>query len=277
MSGILFFNTRQLAEVTAFYQDILDMDVWLKQADCTVLKHGNLLLGFCQRLEAHTQGMITLFYEHRRQIDAVYQRLDTTIEPRVNERYRIYHFFAQDPEERVVECQCFLHSLPPYHTGQELLNGRRSIRTFTDAPVTNEAIRKLLEDCRMAPTSMNTQSYYFVVIRDRDLLEYLAGVRGMASAPIKAAPAAVAICADGERSKRADQDSAIAAYHFMLAAWDHGLGTCWIADMNREEIKHKLAIPTSHHIATITPLGVPSRVPKPGDRRPVDALLRTID
>jgi hypothetical protein len=29
--------------------------------------------------------------------------------PRENEKYHIYQFFAVDPEERILEFQCFLH------------------------------------------------------------------------------------------------------------------------------------------------------------------------
>ena len=36
-----------------------------------------------------------------------------------------------------------------------------------------------------------------------------------------------------------------------------GLGTCWIADMDRDEIKDMLDIPREHYIATVTPLGYP--------------------
>jgi len=83
----------------------------------------------------------------------------------------------------------------------------------------------------------------------------LASIRKTASEPIKKAPVAVAICSDNEQSNRYKQDADIAAYHFMLAARLYNLGTCWIADMDRESIKRKLDIPIDHYIATITPLG----------------------
>ncbi|MBN1211520.1 MAG: nitroreductase family protein, partial [candidate division Zixibacteria bacterium] len=58
-------------------------------------------------------------------------------------------------------------------------------------------------------------------------------------------------------SNRFIQDGCIAAYHFIMAAWFYGLGTCWIADMDRDEVKAKLNIPPEHYVATITPLGYP--------------------
>ncbi|NIQ07613.1 MAG: hypothetical protein GWO20_18420 [Candidatus Korarchaeota archaeon] len=33
-------------------------------------------------------------------------------EPKVNEKYQIYHFFAEDPEGRTIEFQHFLHEIP---------------------------------------------------------------------------------------------------------------------------------------------------------------------
>ena len=36
-----------------------------------------------------------------------------TSEPKKNEKYEIYQFFAQDPEGRVIEFQAFLHPIEP--------------------------------------------------------------------------------------------------------------------------------------------------------------------
>jgi len=90
-----------------------------------------------------------------------------------------------------------------------------------------------------------------VVIRDRNKVELLASLRGSSSSPIARAPLPVAICSDASKTLRLEQDGCIAAYHFILAAWTHGLGTCWIAAMDREEVKDVLGIPMRCLLKTI--------------------------
>ena len=85
---------------------------------------------------------------------------------------------------------------------------------------------------------------------------------------------AVAICSDPDKSRRHIQDGVIAAYHFMLAAWFYGLGTCWIAAMDRDDVKDKLGIPKHHYVATITPLGYPEFIPEPPPRKPAKEFVK---
>jgi hypothetical protein len=115
MPGIVFFRTRILRKLQEFYTSKVGMQIWLEQKDCTILRHGNLLLGFCQRETCETEGMITLFYDSKSAVDNMYNRLKNLAvgPPRVNEKYRIYQFFAKDPEGRVLEFQHFSHSVPP--------------------------------------------------------------------------------------------------------------------------------------------------------------------
>jgi nitroreductase len=161
--------------------------------------------------------------------------------------------------------------------GQQLILTRRSVRRFTDEPVSEETLWEVLDVCRYAPTSRNSQSYYLVVVRDRKMLEWLSGVRGMNSEPIGRAKAAVAIVADPAKSQRHVQDGCIAAYHFLLAAWLYGLGTCWIAAMDRDDVKEKLSIPRDHTIATVTPVGYPAESPPTPQRRTKEEIVRFFD
>lgn len=65
------------------------------------------------------------------------------------------------------------------------------------------------------------------------------------------------------------------AHQFLLAAWNYGLGTCWIAALDRDDVKIRLGIPNEHYMATITPLGHPSGdLPPAPPRKPVDDLIR---
>jgi nitroreductase/catechol 2,3-dioxygenase-like lactoylglutathione lyase family enzyme len=279
MAGYVALNTRNLQEMRTFYQARLGMMVWLEQVEGVILNHGNLLLGFYEREDAETQEPITVFYETVEDVDAVYQTLaDHALEePQLNEARGFYHFFARDPEGRLLEFRALLHPRHPYLAGEELLIGRRSIHVFEDEPVPDEVLWKLFEICRYAPSSMNRQPWSFIVIRSREKIEFLAGLRKENSAPIANAPMAVTICADPRITKRPEQDGCIAAYHFMLAAKLFGLGTCWIAAMDRDEVKDALGISRDLYVATITPLGYPAERPEAKSRKDVESMVRFID
>lgn len=110
MSGIFFLSTRRRDEIVEFYTTRLELNIWIEQEDCTILRQDNLILGFCQRETADTGGIITFWYGSDKEVDDEYAKLADVAEgpPEVNEKYRIYHFFFRDPEGRMLEAQRFL-------------------------------------------------------------------------------------------------------------------------------------------------------------------------
>jgi len=109
MSGIIFFKTKMLDKLEDFYSNEIGCTIWMKQADCTIFKHGNLLFGLCQRETADIDSMITFFYDTRDEVDQFYGKFKSIAasEPVDNKKYNIYQFFAKDPEGRNLEFQCF--------------------------------------------------------------------------------------------------------------------------------------------------------------------------
>jgi hypothetical protein len=116
MAGIIFLRTAEFGRVREFYLDRVGMTVWLEQPDIAILRHGNLLIGFHRQPVPDLDGLITIFYDTREEVDAIHRRLRdvATSEPGENPTYRIYHFFAQDPEGRKLEFQQFLHPVPGF-------------------------------------------------------------------------------------------------------------------------------------------------------------------
>jgi len=109
MSGLVFLSTQALEGIVGFYTSRLGMEVWLRQEDCVILRHGNLMLGFCQRAKADSCGIITFYFDSKDEVDARYDDLRDLADgtPRENPKYRIYHFFLRDPEGRQLEMQKF--------------------------------------------------------------------------------------------------------------------------------------------------------------------------
>ena len=92
MSGILFLNTPDLDGIRRFYQAKIGMLLWLDQGDCVILKHGNLMVGFCKGEEISLGGLITFFYETKEEVDEIYQKLEPEANgsPKINEKFKIY-------------------------------------------------------------------------------------------------------------------------------------------------------------------------------------------
>ena len=112
-SGIVFFSTTKLEEVTTFYIERVGCELWLDQGGCAILRYGNLLVGFCQSQEADLDTLVTFFYEKKEDVDALYDELKPIAisAPKENTKYRIYHFYARDPDGRSIEFQSFLHPI----------------------------------------------------------------------------------------------------------------------------------------------------------------------
>ena len=54
---------------------------------------------------------------------------------------------------------------------KDLVQRRRSIRRFTDQPLTPEEVQVILRAALMSPTSKSTRAWHFHVVDDRDMLE----------------------------------------------------------------------------------------------------------
>lgn len=114
MAGIVFLKTTNLEKIKAFYTDIIGVTVWIDQEDCVIFKHDNFLLGFCQREgDIGTGWLLTFFYRTMTEVDEIYAKIKefSVTEPQKNDKYKIYQFFAKDPEGRDLEFQAFLHKL----------------------------------------------------------------------------------------------------------------------------------------------------------------------
>jgi 8-oxo-dGTP pyrophosphatase MutT (NUDIX family) len=119
LGGLIFLKTNIRNTLVDFYAQRIGMSPWLEQPNISIMKHGNMILGFHQITKKSDMGhpdlhgMITFVYPSTEQVDEMYQKLLDIADgkPRYNDRYRIYQFFAYDPEGRNLEFQAFLHPL----------------------------------------------------------------------------------------------------------------------------------------------------------------------
>lgn len=61
-----------------------------------------------------------------------------------------------------------------YESLVELIKARRSVRAFTDQPVSDDVVTKVIEAARYAPSGANSQPWEFIVIRDQSTKDQIA-------------------------------------------------------------------------------------------------------
>jgi nitroreductase len=149
---------------------------------------------------------------------------------------------------------------------------RRSIRKYTEEPVSGDDIEALLTAAMHAPSAVNEQPWHFVIIQDRKTLEAIS--RLSPTAPmVKYAPLAIAVCADRNLEKFPGLwalDCSAATENILLAATARGLGAVWTAvypfDDRVNGIKKLLKMPDDVVPLCIIPVGRPAETPAPVNR-----------
>ncbi|MGN6782967.1 MAG: nitroreductase family protein [Marmoricola sp.] len=162
----------------------------------------------------------------------------------------------------------------------DAMRARRNVRQFTDEPVPEEALDRILEAGRRAPSAGNWQPWDFVLVTDRAQLVELAKVWQGAQHVARAA-AAISIVApepDNERKSALLQyDLGQATYAMMVAAADLGVGTGHAAAVDQDQARAVLGFPDGHFLAYLLSVGYPSDKPlaviERLDRRPFDEVV----
>ena len=152
---------------------------------------------------------------------------------------------------------------------------RTSIRAYTEAPVEQAKIEKMLKAAMAAPTAMNKQPWHFVVVTDKDQLKALSETSPY-SGMVAKAPLAIAVC--GDMLKAMDgggrdfwiQDASAATQNLLLAAHAMGLGAVWTGvypDLDRcKLIAEVLALPENIIPLNVVVIGYPAQNPTPKDK-----------
>ncbi len=110
----------------------------------------------------------------------------------------------------------------------EVLNTRRSVRSYTNEPVTKDEVETLLHAACMAPSARNLQPWRFVVVDSRELLDQIAARHPYAGFANRA-PLAVVVCGIPQEASGDFwvQDCAAATQNLLLAARALDLGAVW--------------------------------------------------
>jgi nitroreductase len=180
-----------------------------------------------------------------------------------------------------------------------VLGAQRACREFTDAPVPDEDVERILAAATRAPSAENRQPWSFVVVRDAAVRAAIAdltrrawdggaaayaaprldarlfeavdaGMRGgMASAPVL-----VVVAGDTAATPALDASIWPAVQNLLLAANALGYGAALttLTTVFEAELRARVGLPDQFRPMAVVPLGRPARALTPGRRRPVNAV-----
>ncbi len=149
---------------------------------------------------------------------------------------------------------------------------RRSVRKFTDEPISDEHLDLLLKAGLAAPSACNRRPIHIYVIRNRQTLDILShnniNARMLAHAPL-----CLAIVADKTLETYSDlriDDGSAVIENILIAANGLGLGGCWLGTL-RQQRWYKPIIEQLKLSENMVPIGLiaighPNETRVPGER-----------
>ncbi|MDF7801340.1 nitroreductase family protein [Pontiellaceae bacterium B1224] len=142
---------------------------------------------------------------------------------------------------------------------------RRSIRSWTDEPVSPEERNIILEAAMNAPSAADARPWHFVTMDDPAVIKQFCGMGG--TEMLAESTFMVLVCGDVSKEIYPGfwpQDCSCAAQNMQLAAHDIGIGCVWIAIHpleEREQVCRKvLDIPEAITPFALLAMGVPNEV-----------------
>ena len=137
---------------------------------------------------------------------------------------------------------------------------KRDTRVFTDQPIPEDVVRRILQAGRMAGSSKNSQPCRFIVIDDPAQKEAIAQC-GDFAAWIPSSPLLIALAVP-EEAPRNEFDAGRAAQNMMIAAWAEDVSSCPVSMHHVDRARDTLGLPENYRVSIVLALGYRARPPK---------------
>ncbi len=174
-------------------------------------------------------------------------------------------------------------------TAKECIMGRRSIRAYTEQPVSHEILSEIVETASYAPSWKHTQIVRYIAV-EGELKNKVAACTSayphngdiIASAPMVIAVTIIkgrsGFERDGSYSTHRGEgwqmfDAGAASEAFCLAAHEKGLGTVIMGIFDDDKVAALLNVPAEREVIALIPIGYPAEAPVAPRRKPVEELL----
>ncbi len=174
-------------------------------------------------------------------------------------------------------------------TAKECIKGRRSIRAFTQEPVSHELIADIVETASYAPSWKHTQIVRYIAAEGelKDKIAACTSAYARNGEIIAAAPMVIVVTAitgrsgferDGSFSTHRGKgwqmfDAGAASEAFCLAAYEKGLGSVIMGIFDDDKVAELLELPEGRDVIALIPVGYPAEAPNAPRRKPVEELV----
>jgi nitroreductase len=149
---------------------------------------------------------------------------------------------------------------------------KRDTREYTDDPISDEIMHRILTAGRMAGSAKNEQPVRYIVVREQAQKQALAEC-GQWTTPLAPAQAVIVVLLSQGSNPF---DGGRAAQNLMAAAWAHGIASCPVSVYPEEEVRKVLGHPSSHTASIALAMAYPRKDkpnPSRGRRIPLDELV----
>ena len=157
----------------------------------------------------------------------------------------------------------------------KIIYSRKSVRHFTNKPVSKDQLNQILKAGMSAPTAMNQQPWEFFVITDHKTLVALS--KGLTGTPmLDKISAAIIVCGNTDKKEKLNEadywmlDCSAASENILLAVEALGLGAVWTAvypdNSKISFVRKTLRIPANYTPLNCIPIGYPTGEDKPKEK-----------
>lgn len=150
---------------------------------------------------------------------------------------------------------------------------RASVREYSSTPIPMEALEKIIDTARRAPTARGEEPWEFILIENPQSLKQLAHITDHGRFLEKAVAAIVVV---SKETKYYLEDCCAATQNILLAATALGIGSCWIAGDKKqyaEEILKHCGVVKGYTLVSIVSLGYPKGPLLPHRKRPLSDVM----
>lgn len=159
----------------------------------------------------------------------------------------------------------------------EAIHRRRSIREFTDRPISRDLLHEIISAGIWAPSGLNNQPWRFVTVQDPEIRELMAQQTHY-SHIVRAANALIAVylAKDAMYDTVKDIQSAGACIqNILLAAEAVNLGAVWLGQIlkNKVEVNRILGLSDNFDLMAVIALGYPQHRNQKSRRKTIFELL----
>ena len=161
----------------------------------------------------------------------------------------------------------------------EAIKTKRAVRKFEDKPLPDDVVLAILNAGRRSQSSKNEQTWQFIAIRDKAVLQAVSETGQYAGHLSGAALAVALVIPDPLDRFQTLFDSGQAAAYMQLAAWELGVGSCIASIYDMEKARGILGFPADRYLDVAISFGYPadesklSAPPKKGGRKPLEEVV----